>query len=336
MPVAVAFAPVVAFLATLWFMDRFGLVEPRVVLAMLGYGIAAALVCLSFNEWTLRVVGLSRTMVTLAVAPVVEETAKLALLAVMIATGRVGFLVDAAVQGFAIGTGFALFENLWYLQTMPHASLTLWIVRGLGTAILQGATTTIAGIVSQMLADRYRERLPLVFVPGWLAAIALHAAYNYRVLPPVAETLVLLIVVPLLVLATYEYSERATREWVGAGLDLDIELLGLVTSDAFMVTRFGQHLQALRSRLPATAVADMFCLLRLELELSVQAKALLLTREAGVILRVDDDLERTLAERRYLEEAIGPEGREAIAPLQVSSHRDAWHRHLLQRRRASS
>ena len=80
----------------------------------------------------------------------------------------------------------------------------------------------------------------------------------------------------------------------------------------------------------------MFCLLRLELELSVQAKALLLAREAGLILPANEDLERALAERRYLQEAIGAEGRAALEPLQVTSHRDTWHRHLLQRRRTGA
>ena len=275
----------------------------------------------------------SVTQVSRYIAPITEESAKAALLVVLIATGRVGFLVDAAVLGFSIGTGFALFENIWYLQTLQHASLMLWIVRGLGTAILQGATTGIFAIASQTLADRHRNRLALAFLPGWAAAVVLHSAYNYRVLPPVAEMLVLLVVVPVIVLATYDYSERATREWVGAGLDLDLELLSLMTSDAFMVTRFGRRLAELRAVLPPPVIADMFCLLRLELELSVQAKALLLAREAGLILPANEDLERALAERRYLQEAIGAEGRAALEPLQVTSHRDTWHRHLLQRRR---
>ena len=96
--------------------------------------------------------------------------------------------------------------------------------------------------------------------------------------------LVPLIVVPLIVLATYEYSERATREWVGAGLDLDIELLALVSSDVFMLTHFGRQLIALRERLGSAVVVDMFCLLRLELELSLQARALLLAQGAGLAL----------------------------------------------------
>jgi RsiW-degrading membrane proteinase PrsW (M82 family) len=331
--VAIALLPVVAFLAALWFMDRFGMVESRTVVGMLAYGALAAAVSLPANNWLLHAVALSPAQVSQYIAPVTEESVKAVLLVALIATGRVGFLVDAAVQGFAVGAGFALFENIWYLQTLQHASLTLWIVRGLGTAILQSATTAIFAIASQTLADRYRDRLPLAFLPGWVAAVILHSAFNYRVLPPVAEMLVLLVVVPLIVLATYEYSERATREWVGAGLDLDLALVSLMTSDAFMVTRFGQHLVSLGERLAPSVIADMYCLLRLELELSVQAKALLLAQGAGLILPVSEDLECTLAERRYLQNAIGAEGRAALGPLQVSSHRDTWHRHLLQGRR---
>jgi hypothetical protein len=77
----------------------------------------------------------------------------------------------------------------------------------------------------------------------------------------------------------------------------------------------------------------MFCLLRLELELAVQAKALLMAREAGLDVPVDDDLEAILAERRCLQRSIGRIGLLALKPLGVTSHRDQWHRHLLQQRR---
>jgi len=143
---------------------------------------------------------------------------------------------------------------------------------------------------------------------------------------------VMLIALPLLVLAVFERSERATREWIGAGLDLDIELLELIKSDGFAFTRFGRYLQELRARVPGAVVADMFCLLRLELELAVQAKALLIAREAGLDVPVSDDLEASLAERRYLQRSIGKIGLLALKPLQVTSHRDDWHRHLLQQR----
>jgi RsiW-degrading membrane proteinase PrsW (M82 family) len=330
----IAVVPVVAFLAALAFMDRFRLVRPGSIAASLAYGAFVAGLSLALNDWLLHVRHLPPDAVRRYIAPITEETAKAGLLVALIATSRVGFLVDAAVQGFAVGTGFAVVENLWYLRSMPDAAVTLWLVRGLGTALLQGATTSIFAIVSRALADRHGGGAAR-FAPGWLAAVAIHSAFNHRLLPPFAEMLLMLIALPLLVLAVFERSERATREWIGAGLDLDVELLGLMTSEAFAVTRFGRYLQDLRARVPGPIVADMFCLLRLELELAVQAKALLIAREAGLEVPVTDDLEAALGERRYLQRSIGPIGLLALKPLQVTSHRDDWHRHLLQQRAGS-
>jgi protease PrsW len=299
------------------------------ILAALSYGAISAAVILGLHSWLVQAHHVPAGLLTRYVAPVTEETAKALLIAVLISSARVGFLVDAAVQGFAVGTGFALVENLTYLRSLPDATVTLWIVRGLGTAVLQGATTAIFAMLSKTLADRRRDRIVLAFVPGWIAAMAIHSLFNHRLLPAVAQTLMLLIVLPLLVLWVFARSERATREWVGGGLDIDVELLDLVASESFAVTHFGRYLQTLRAHMPGQVVADMFCLLRLELELSVQAKAMLLAREAGLEVPVDADLEACLEERRYLQESIGKLGLLALKPLQVTSHRDDWHRHVL-------
>ena len=55
-------------------------------------------------------------------SPWIEESLKALLLVYLIRTRRVGMLVDAAIYGFAIGTGFALFENLYYLATRPETN----------------------------------------------------------------------------------------------------------------------------------------------------------------------------------------------------------------------
>jgi protease PrsW len=334
MNVVIALVPVVAFLAMLWMMDSFRLVRPAAVLGALAYGFLAALAILWMHDWLIEARYVPGGALSLYIAPVTEETAKAMLVVILIVTARVGFLVDAAVSGFAVGTGFALFENLNYLHTLPDATVTLWLVRGLGTAMLQGATTAIFAMLSKSYADQRRDRLALAFLPGWAVAIALHATFNRRLLPAVAQTLVVLVALPLLMLWVFSRSERATREWIGAGLDLDIELLALVASETFVVTHFGRYLQELRTRMPGPVVADMFCLLRLELELSIQAKAMLLARQAGVEVPVDEDLAASLEERRYLHESIGTVGLLALRPLQVTSHRDTWHRHLLQQGRA--
>jgi hypothetical protein len=145
----------------------------------------------------------------------------------------------------------------------------------------------------------------------------------------------LLIVLPPLLLGVFTRSERATREWMSDGLDLDVELLKLVLSEEFGQTRLGGYLDQLRSRFPGPVVADMFCLMRLELELGIRAKGMLMAREAGLEMPLDDELVAGLAEVRYLEKAIGPTGLIALTPLQVSSDRDAWHKFLLDAQRRS-
>jgi hypothetical protein len=216
-----------------------------------------------------------------------------------------------------------------YLASRSHAFVTLWIVRGLGTAILHGATTGVFAIVSQRLSMRYGVRSIRSYLPGWLAAASMHAAFNTALLPPFAEMLVLLVAVPLIVVRVFEWSERATREWAGAGLDLDVQLLELVTSEHFHATHFGTYLQQLRARFAGPVVADMFCLLRLQLELSAQAKARLMARSAGLDLPVDADTYAALEEVQFLRHSIGPTGLLALEPLNVTSDRDLWHGHVL-------
>jgi len=252
------------------------------------------------------------------------------LIIVLIARGRVGFLVDATILGFAIGTGFAVVENLEYLRALGgSAPLILWTVRGFGTAVLHGATTAVLAMMMTRAADHVPERVSLAWFPGWVAAVSIHSAFNHVLLPAVAQTALLLVVLPLVLLFVFHRSERSTREWVGAGLDLDVALVQLVESEQLEGTRFGAYLHRLQSRFPGPIVADMFCLLRLELELSVRAKALLLARGAGLELAGDDDVMACLAEREYLLRSIGPTGRMALKPLRVTSDRDRWHRHLL-------
>jgi protease PrsW len=326
---AAALAPVVCLLALLVAMDSFKLVPIRVAVQALAAGAAAAAVALVLNRQFIDPLGIPTPLVTRAFAPVFEELLKVAFVVYAVRGRRVGFPVDAAILGFAVGTGFALVENAYYLGTVRSSGPLLWLVRGFGAAVLHGATTAIAAIVSQTLAGRRPGQRLTVFLPGLAAAIGIHALYNQFVLPPVVATLVLIAVLPPLMLLTFERSERSTREWVSAGLDLDVELLRLVLSDDFGDTRLGAYLQELRSRFPGPVVADMFCLMRLELELGIRAKGMLMAREAGIEMPPDDDLVSGLAEVRYLEKSIGPTGLLALIPLQVSSDRDAWHKFLL-------
>jgi RsiW-degrading membrane proteinase PrsW (M82 family) len=329
MRVVIALAPGFVFLAALWWMDTFRLVRKSSIAAAVGYGAAAALACETLHLWLVPASGLDSQPFSRYVAPLTEETLKAAYVAVLIARGRVGFLVDGAVLGFAVGTGFALVENVTYLRYFGDAPLMLWAVRGLGTGVLHGTATAVAAIVTKAMIDH--RRLAPSMAAGVAPAIVMHSVYNHLLVLPALAPALTLVALPLVMVAVFERSERATREWIGAGLDLDLTLLQLVMSDGFHSTRFGRYLARLPGRFDGRVVADMSCLLRIELELAVQAKARLIAQQAGLELPVDDDVRAALAERAYLRQSIGRTGLLALEPLRVTSHRDYWNQYLLLR-----
>jgi hypothetical protein len=237
--------------------------------------------------------------------------------------------VDAAIVGFAIGTGFAVVENIQYLRTLQDPSMWVWVVRGFGTAVLHATTTAIIAIGAKSLHDRYPHRGVLVVLPALATAVAIHSLFNHALVAPALAAGLLIFVLPLIVIAVFGRSERKTREWVGDGLDLDVELLGLVRSAHFGTTRLGRYLHELKTRFPGPVVADMFCLLQLDLELAIRAKGMLMAREAGLDMPIDPALRDRLAERAYLRKTIGKTGLLALHPLQMTNEKDDWHEYLL-------
>jgi RsiW-degrading membrane proteinase PrsW (M82 family) len=328
--VAVALLPVLIFLGLLVFLDSFKLVSPRSVLVALLAGAAAALAGVQVNGWILDATGLAPAALARYVAPAVEEALKALWIVVLLKRGRVGFVVDAAILGFAVGAGFALVENVEYLRALAEARVLLWLVRGLGTAILHGATTAVFAILAKALADRHPGRLALAVVPGLLVAAAVHSLYNHFLMSPVLAASLLLAGLPLLVIAVFERSERATRDWLGVGLDTELDLVEAIASGQALETRIGDYLRSLKARFPGEAVADMLCLLRIQAELAIRAKGLLLAREAGLEAPVGEDVPARLAELRYLERSIGRTGLLALSPLLRRSARDLWQVYFLE------
>lgn len=334
MSVAAALLPVVVFLAVLFLMDSFKLVPFRTLGLAILAGAASAVAALAIEEGARASGVLPPALFDWALprylAPLVEEPLKAIYVIVLLRQKRLAFLVDAALVGFAVGTGFALVENIHYLRALPHEHFALWLVRGFGPALLHGALTAVFAMLARGLTERHPDRGAIALVPALALPVALHSVFNHFPMPPIVQTCVLLVALPAVVTFAFERSERATREWVGEGMDLDVELLKLVTSPSFGQTRLGQYLVELRDHFPGPVVADMFCLLRVELELAIRAKGMLMAREAGLEVPAGDDLRAKLDELRYLHHSIGPTGLLALAPLRVTSERDDWHTYLLE------
>ena len=321
---AVSVLPVFLFLGALVVLDSYKLVALRAILLSVGAGVVAAVAGYVVNVSLRPALGVDVSHYSMYVAPVVEESLKAVFVVWLLQRSKVGFVVDAAIHGFAIGTGFAFLENLYYLRVSPDATLWTWIVRGFGTAIMHGGTTAILAMVSKTLQNRVEAFRPWHVLPGLAVAMALHSLYNHFLLQPLLATALIVLAVPLLSVVVFQSSERETRAWLGTGFDTDQELLRVMRSGEMSTTPAGRYLTTLRSRFAPEVIVDMLCLLRLQAELAIRAKGILMMREAGLEAPPDPLLKDKFAELRYLEKSIGRTGRLAIDPFRHTSARDLW------------
>jgi RsiW-degrading membrane proteinase PrsW (M82 family) len=322
--VAVSVLPVLAFLGALVLIDSYKLVLPRAILLSVAVGMAAGVAAWGANVWLRPVLGMSWASYSRYVAPAVEEPLKAAFVVYLIKRNKVGFVVDAAIHGFGIGTGFAVLENLYYVQVIPGATLWTWVVRGFGTAIMHGGATSIVAMASKTLQNRAGAFSASLVLPGLCVAVVLHSLYNYLVLQPVLATALIVLVFPALVVAVFQQSERETKAWLGTGFDTDQELLLAMRAGRVSGTPAGRYIAAVRSRFPAEVIVDMMCCLRLRAELAIRAKGVLMMREAGFEAAPDPTVKDKFQELTYLEKSIGKTGLTALRPFVHTSTRDLW------------
>jgi protease PrsW len=334
--VLIGILPVLGFLAALLYLDSYKLVTMRVVVGVVASGLVAAIACYFINAYLFDVSGLDFTRYSRYVGPVIEELAKGLVIVVLIRAHRVGFLVDAAILGFAAGTGFAIVENVYYQHLVPDANAGTWIVRGFGTAIMHGGCTAIFAILGLSMRERAARPSLAAFMPGFVVAVALHSAYNHAFLSPMLSTLGVIVVLPPLLLAVYQRGERATADWLGAGFDADTEMLASIMSGHFADSPAGGYLATLKSRFHGPIVADLLCYLRLHTELALRAKGLLMMRESGFDAQIDEPTRAKLTELRYLERSIGATGQLAVKPLLHAGHKEIWQLRMLESQSASA
>lgn len=329
--VLISLLPVLVFLAALVLLDSFKLVRLRSIVGTIVVGCAAALICYVINTSFLELAIWSGDIHARYVAPAVEETLKALYVIYLIKSKKVGFMVDGAIYGFAVGAGFALVENLYYLRSSGDANMLLWVFRGLGTAIMHGGTTAVFSIIAAKLSDKRATIKAQDALLGLGIAIAIHSLYNHFFFTPAFSPLMVMILVPFVIVMVFEQSEKTTRQWLGIGLDTDLQLLDMIITGNIVETKLGEYFQSLRSNFRGEIIADMLCLIRIHVELSIRAKGILLMRSGGYNPPIEASVREKFAELRYLRKSIGKTGQLAIAPFLHTSSRDLWQIYLLEK-----
>jgi RsiW-degrading membrane proteinase PrsW (M82 family) len=331
--IGLGFLPVLTFAVILFIFDNFRLVKFRVVRDALLVGAAAAVLCLLMNRWLLARTGLSAPIYARYLAPFVEETAKVIYLFLLLRGHRLGFLVDSAIVGFAIGAGFALFENIYFLYSLYDHNLLFWLIRGFGTAVMHGGTVALVGIMAKSRSERRQRERAVDILPGLAVAILIHSLFNHFPLRwQFLASIIFLIGLPLTIILVFNRSERSLRQWLETGFGSDAELLEMIRTGTMLQSNIGRYLQSLKERLSGPVLADMLCTLQLHVELSIKAKAVLLLQEQGFPVPADPGVQEKFRELQFLHRSIGRLGRRLLAPLLHTSARELWQLHMLQGR----
>jgi hypothetical protein len=256
---------------------------------------------------------------------------------VLFAFNRIGYLIDAAIAGFAIGAGFALTENLFYLHQFASAGLGVWVVRGFGTAIMHGGATAILAVLSLALfaprlrasIDRFRFNIAL-FAPGLVAAIAVHAAFNHFHDAPVVAMAVVLLATPLGLFAIFALGETYAHRWLASDREAHARLLEEMTSGEFDGTQAGRALRTLADRLGAEDGRDLYKYVRVNAELAVRADATLLALEEHRRAALGAEVKASFARLHALERRLGRTTVLAVRQHLRFSRDDLWKMHELE------
>lgn len=325
----VGLLPVLLFLATLLYLDSYKLVSLGSVLRVIAVGAVMTVVAYFLNGFLLDLGSLDFRYFTRYVSPVTEEILKALVIVYLFRTHRLGFLVDSAIMGFAVGAGFAVVENIYYLYSGSQSHIAVWLVRGFGTAIMHGGVTAIFAIMSHALSERSMKINPLLYLPGLFAAAVLHSLFNHFVLPPILMTLAVLVVLPPLLGIVFRRSASHLHDWLELDFDADAGLLQQINSGDFGETKIGRFLHDLKSRFEGPVVVDMLCYLRLYTELALRAKGVLLMRENGLDAPVGERTREKFTELQFLERSIGTTGLLAMRPFLHMTRKDLWQLNLI-------
>ncbi|MCX7056182.1 MAG: PrsW family glutamic-type intramembrane protease [Proteobacteria bacterium] len=326
----IAVLPVLALLACLVWLDSFKLVAARHLLLLIGVGGLATVAAYFVNAFVFDFFPHGFVAFSRYVSPFIEELLKSLAIIVLIRYHRIGLLVDAAIAGFAVGTGFALLENLFHLGIRTEPLLLIQVIRGFGTAIMHGGATAAFALTAIAILERYPTAGVMAFLPAYLLAAVLHSTFNHLLIHPPSAVALMTVVFPVVFVVIFRFSERRLRGWMESGLAAKMQMLSAFQSGNFLATPAGEYLRTLRTRFDGEVLADMLCYIRLHAELSLRAQGILMMRETGWgELPQDPDTRQRLSELKHLARAIGTTGLLALHPLLMAKVDIRWQVALL-------
>jgi len=208
----VALIPVIVLLAMFVWLDAFKLMNLKEVSVLLTLGALSALAAWPVSGGLLDTLPIGFSLYSRFVAPWIEEAIKAVIMIVLFRMNRIGYKLDAVISGFAIGAGFSVVENIFYLTIFPQYNTGTWLVRGFGTATMHGTTLAVLAAIAHEFAERETREAAgdfdfhlYWFIPGYAAAVALHTLFNQFPNRPLTAMMGTMLIAPLILIGILNF-----------------------------------------------------------------------------------------------------------------------------------
>jgi RsiW-degrading membrane proteinase PrsW (M82 family) len=327
---SLALVPVLILTAVFIWLDVFKLMSLWETIGLLVLGGIAAVFAYPLSGVFLDQLPIGFSNYSRFVAPWIEESLKAIAIISLFRFNRIGFKLDAVISGFAVGAGFSLVENVLYLMRFPDLTPTVWLVRGLGTAVMHGTTLAIMAAIAHELAERETRGAagefdfnPLWFVPGLLAAVAIHTLFNQFPEQPMLAMLGTLIVSPLALMAIFRFGAGEAQQWLTVERDAHRAMLETLRAGRFPDDPGGHRIAALAARSGAQTGELIREYWELLTRLVVASEETLLAQSANGE-RVEADARVGFIRLDQLKRSLGRSTMAALRPLLPFSRNDYW------------
>ncbi|MCR5352093.1 MAG: PrsW family intramembrane metalloprotease [Bacteroidales bacterium] len=320
-----ALLPALIYIFLVYKLDNFSLLSGKRLLFLLVCGMLTALVCFGLFLWW---GDLLPERVSDYVYPVVEEAVKAIPLLILAQRKRMVFFIDSVICGAAVGCGFSLLENVFYLLLGETLGFGTVLFRGLEVALIHMGCSAIfaaALMFAVRLAERRHAGLSVKRTDVWMtvflffAAPALHVLHNTFHTNPIIQFTTVFGAMAGLLFWIYNYDGDMIHRWLDKGLDKQVTLLKSIHAGEFGDTGTGKFLMSLKENFPAEVFFDLICFVQLYNELTLAARSRFMMREAGLDIPIDDAQKETYLsqykEYTLLEKRLGRTARMAVAPI---------------------
>ena len=322
-----ALLPVVIYIIVVYQIDNFSLISVKRLLLLILCGMLTALACFALFQLTGTIIPQSLSD---SVNPIIEEMVKGIPLLWLAARKKIVFFIDSVICGAAVGGGFSILENIFYLLLGDQMGIGTVLFRGLEVALVHmGCSALVAAglmlIVRMIEYSRSRSVVKKsdIAMSVFLLSEApvLHLFHNTFHFVPLVQFVFVIGTLGGLLVWTYFYDVEMIHSWIDTGLDKQLDLLASIKTGRLDDTPTGKFLESVKDAFPPKDFFDIICYVQLHVELSVASRSRVMLRETGLKdnLPLSDEMKEQIIsqyiEYKILEKRLGSAARMTIAPI---------------------